>query len=162
MLGTQQAAAKKTELTAGSTVGPASPQRDAVPSRVATNWRFRPGVDELGVAGDVLRIYVLEDLADHLETPAKVEGLHTERILTTGLSRSGCAPTCASLPQCGVSLGYGVVTSGTVDCRPGRTLHPPQNNHVLALANAASMGDEILQPGVPTRRVPTPWRGSRP
>lgn len=113
--------------------------------------RFRPGVEGIGVAGDVLRIYVLEHLAADLETPAEIEGLRTERILTTGFHhlvvprRARLSPT-----PCGVSVGYGEATTGTLGC----LVDTPDarcilsNNHVLADANAANLGDEILQPGV--------------
>lgn len=50
---------------------------------------------------------------------------------------------------CGVSIGHGHVTVGTLGClvdTPGARCIL-SNNHVLAVANAANIGDEILQPG---------------
>lgn len=48
--------------------------------------RFSHGVAGIGIAGDILRIYVLEDLAADLETPDVIEGISTERVLTTGFT----------------------------------------------------------------------------
>ncbi len=112
--------------------------------------RFRPGVEGIGIAGDALRIYVHKDLAADVEIPPEIAGVRAERILTTGF-HDLVAPRQASLSPapCGVSVGCGTVTTGTLGCLvdtpAGRCIL--SNNHVLAVANAASIGDEILQPG---------------
>ena len=114
--------------------------------------RFRPGIAGVGVAGDVLRIYVLEDQAADLETPAEIAGLRTERVLTTGFNDL-VAPRQARLSPtpCGVSVGHHDATAGTgtlgclVDTPAGRCILG--NNHVLAMSNAAGLADHILQPG---------------
>jgi hypothetical protein len=52
---------------------------------------------------------------------------------------------------CGVSIGHFAVTAGTLGCvvrKPGsETSYILSNNHVLANSNAASRGDDILEPG---------------
>lgn len=53
------------------------PGRDKLP-------RFRNGVEGIGVAGEILRIYVREDMAAGLEIPAKIGNLRVQRVLTTG------------------------------------------------------------------------------
>lgn len=150
MLSAQQAAAKQK-----------AHHRFEYPARIAAEERgyvkvcdklprFRPGVAGIGIAGDVLRIYVLEELAADVEAPAEIEGMRTDRVLTTGF-RDLVAPRQARLSPtpCGVSIGHGHVTVGTLGCLVD-TLGARcilSNNHVLAVANGASIGDEILQPG---------------
>ena len=98
-----------------------------------------------------MRIYVLKDLAADLDTPAEIEGLRTERVLTTGF-HDLVAPRQARLSPtpCGVSIGHREVTAGTgtlgclVDTPGARCIL--SNNHVLAISNTASLGDHILQP----------------
>ena len=119
--------------------------RDSLP-------RFRPGVAGIGIAGDILRIYVLEHHAADLDTPVEIEGLRIERVLTTGF-HDLVAPRQARLSPapCGVSIGHSKVAAGTgtlgclVDTAGARCIL--SNNHVLAVANAASLGDHIIQPG---------------
>ena len=150
MLSAQQAAAKEE-----------AHRRLDYPTRIAAEERgyqgrdklprFRPGVAGIGIAGDILRIYVLMDLAADLDTPAEIEGLRTERVLTTGF-HDLVAPRQARLSPtpCGVSIGHREVTAGTgtlgclVDTPGARCIL--SNNHVLAMSNAASLGDHILQP----------------
>ena len=119
--------------------------------------RFRHGVAGIGIAGDLLRIYVLEDLAADLETPAEIEGLRTQRVVTTGF-HDLVAPrqTRLSPTPCGVSIGHAepvglshvIARTGTLGCLVetpgGRCIL--SNNHVLAVSNAASRGDHIFQP----------------
>ena len=125
--------------------------RDSLP-------RYSPGVAGIGVAGGVLRIYVLEDPFTDVEIPEVIEGLRTERVITTGFHdltpsrQSRLSPT-----PCGVSIGHGkpmghgrtMAGTGTLGClvdtSVGRCIL--SNNHVLAISNAASPGDPILQPG---------------
>ena len=137
--------------------------RDSLP-------RFSPGVAGIGIAGGVLRVYVLEDPAADVEIPSEIEGLRTERVVTTGFHdlapsrQSRLSPT-----PCGVSIGHGKpmgnyrIMAGTgtlgclVDTSVGRCIL--SNNHVLAISNAASLGDPIVQPGLSDESdsdVPTP------
>lgn len=121
--------------------------------------RFRHGVEGIGVAGDVLRVYVLEDLAAELETPTEIEGLRVDRVLTAGFHDLAVPRQSRLSPiQCGVSIGHakpvrlGPVIAGTgtlgclVDTPVGRCIL--SNNHVLAVSNAANLGDHILQPSL--------------
>ncbi len=116
--------------------------------------RFRHGVAGIGIADGILRIYVLEELADDLEAPAEIEGLRTERVVMAGF-RHLVAPrqTHLSPTPCGVSVGrprpdgQSLLTDTLgclVDTPGGRGI--PGNNHVLAVSNAASLGDHIFQP----------------
>ena len=116
--------------------------------------RYRHGVAGIGIAGDILRIYVLEDQTGDLETPTEIAGLRTERVLTTGF-HDFVAPrrTRLSPAPCGVSIGHGETTTGTLGCLVdtpnGRCIL--SNNHILAVSNAASVGDGIFQPGAADR-----------
>ena len=121
--------------------------------------RFRPGVVGIGIAGDSLRVYVLEHLATDLRTPDEIEGLRTHRVLTTGF-HDLVAPRRARLSPtpCGVSIGHArpaghsqvIASTGTLGCLVdtpvGRCIL--SNNHVLVASNAASLGDHILQPSL--------------
>lgn len=117
--------------------------RDDVP-------RFKPGISGIGIAGDVLRIYVELEAAAEIEAPDEIEGLRTQVVHTTGFN--ALAPvrqTELSPVPCGVSVGHQSVTAGTLGCLvdvPGgqRML---SNNHVLANSNSGHPGDTILQPG---------------
>jgi len=156
MLSAQQAAAKEAahcefDYPARITVEERGYRaRDDVP-------RFRRGVAGIGIAGDTLRIYVLEELATDLKIPAEIEGLRAERVLTTGFQPQ-IAPrqTRLSPTPCGVSIGHAepadqghvIARIGTLGCLvdtpKGRCIL--SNNHVLAASNAASIGDPIFQP----------------
>ena len=158
MLSSQQAAAKE-----------AAHRRFDYPTRIAAEERghiqgrdklprFKHGVAGIGIAGDALRIYVLEDLAAEFETPAEIAGFRTERILTTGFHHQ-VAPrkTRLSPTPCGVSIGRAepvgdshlMAHTGTLGCLVdtprGRCIL--SNCHVLAVTNDdASLGDHIYQP----------------
>ena len=116
--------------------------------------RLKHGIQGIGIAGDVLRIYVLEDLADDLETPAEIGGLRTQRVVTAGF-RHLVAPrqTRLSPTPCGVSIGHAEPVgqshlTGTLGClvdTPGGRC-VLSNNHVLVVSNAAGLGDHIFQP----------------
>ena len=112
--------------------------------------RFQRGIEGIGIAGDTIRIYLLEALDREIETPPEIEGLATERVTTTGFTR--LAPprqTYLDPVPCGVSVGHFQITAGTVGCLvdtpTGRCIL--SNNHVLADVNNASIGDDIVQPG---------------
>ena len=112
--------------------------------------RYRHGVAGIGVAGDTLRIYVLEDPDVDLKIPAEIQGLRTERVLTPGFHDLVAArQTRLSPTPCGVSIGHAGITTGTLGCLvdtpAGRCML--SNNHILAVSNTASLGDDILQPG---------------
>lgn len=124
--------------------------------------RYRHGITGIGIAGDILRIYILEDQTAELETPGEIAGLRTERVLSTGF-RDLVVPRQARLSPapCGVSIGHGETTTGTLGC----LVDTPDarcilsNNHILAVSNAASLGDDILQPGAAdssSSNTPTP------
>jgi len=94
-----------------------------------------------------------------VEIPAKIEGLRTERVVTTGFHDLTPARQARLSPTpCGVSIGHGKpvgrgkVMAGTgtlgclVDTAVGRCIL--SNNHVLATSNAANRGDPILPPGL--------------
>ncbi|MYD95612.1 MAG: hypothetical protein F4Y02_18445 [Chloroflexi bacterium] len=155
MLSPQQAASKE-----------AAHRRFGYPTRIAaeerghtkvrdTLPRFRHGVAGIGIAGDTLRVYVLEDLATDLHIPHEIEGLRAERVLTTGFRHQAVPPrqTRLSPAPCGVSIGHAqpvgdsqlMAHTGTLGCLVdtpvGRCIL--SNNHVLA----GSIGDYIYQPG---------------
>ena len=117
--------------------------RDDVP-------RFRPGISGIGIAGDVLRIYVELEAAAEIEAPDEIEGLRTQVVHTTGFNALAPVRQTELTPvPCGVSVGHQSVTAGTLGCLvdvPGgqRML---SNNHVLANSNSGHPGDTILQPG---------------
>ena len=156
MLSAQQAAAKEE-----------AHRRFDYPVRITTEERgyaasnklprLKHGIQGIGIAGGVLRIYVLENLADDLETPAEIKGLRTQRVLTAGF-HDLIAPRQARLSPtpCGVSIGHFkpvgqshlIAPTGTLGCLvdtpAGRCIL--SNNHVLAVSNTASLGDHICQP----------------
>ncbi len=152
MLSAQQAAAKE-----------AAHRQFDYPTRIAAERhgdlqgrdklpRFRPGVEGIGIAGDVLRVYFLEDLSADLETPAKIEGMRAERVLTSGFhDLAELRQTRLSPTPCGASVGHGEVTTGPLGCLVetpgGRCIL--SNNHVLCR----------LQRRQPRRRDPSARRG---
>ena len=150
MLSAQQTAAKEAAHRRFGYPARATAERHGKVEALDKLPRFRPGVEAIGIAGDVLRIYVREDLAADLETPSEIEGMRTERVLTTGFhDLAEPRQTRLSPAPCGVSIGHSVVTTGTLGCLvdtpSGRCILG--NNHVLAVCNTANLGDEILQPG---------------
>lgn len=151
MLTIQQTAAKKAahELFDYPTrMKAAQEQRD--PTHLESLPRFTHGVEGIGIAGDLVRIYIREGLDDVVKTPTEIEGLPIERISTTGF-RLLAPPRQSVLSPvpCGVSVGHYNITAGTLGCLidtpSGRCLL--SNNHVLADTNAGNQGDQILQPG---------------
>ena len=112
--------------------------------------RFKRGIAGIGIAADVLRIYVVPEVKPQSEAPEQIEGMRTEIIHTTGFKAFTLARQTELSPvPCGVSVGHHNITAGTLGCLvevPGgqRML---SNNHVLADSNSGKPGDKILQPG---------------
>ena len=125
------------------------PSRDE-PSLHDDGTRFAPGIEGIGIAGDILRVYVLKDHIPDPEIPPEIEGLRTQRVSTPGF-RLLAPPRQSNLSPvpCGVSVGHRNITAGTLGCLvdtpAGRYIL--SNNHVLADTNAGNPGDDILQPG---------------
>ena len=126
--------------------------------------RLQPGIDGIGIAGDTLRVYIREDPAATVKIPDKIGTLRTERVATTGFHAYAPPPRQTALTPvpCGVSVGHYRTSAGTpgclVDTPAGRCIL--SNNHVLANANHAQLGDDIFQPGLhddqpsnPARRI---------
>ena len=101
---------------------------------------LNPALAGIGLAGNAVRVYVLEDRVDGLEIPERFGELRTEVVSTPGFQ---------TLTPCGVSVGHVAVTAGTLGCLVdvGGRRHLLSNNHVLANSNAALNGDEVVQPG---------------
>ena len=125
--------------------------------------RFTRGVEGIGISDEVIRIYILEGDDDVVEIPTEIEGLRTERVLTTGFRILKPARQGPLSPApCGVSIGHYNITAGTLGClvdiATARCIL--SNNHVLADMNAGTAGDDIMQPGPhdgtsaqPSRRI---------
>ena len=127
--------------------------------------RFRPGVEGIGIAGDVLRIYVLEYLAADLETPAEIEGIRTERVLTTGFhDLAEPRQTRLSPAPCGVSIGYSVVTTGPLVAWSTRRAGAASSATITSspFATLPASATRSSSPALPTLRVRTTPRQSRP
>ena len=82
--------------------------------------------------------------------PDSLDGVQTETVVT-GLIVARTDPT-AWQPRpvpIGVSIGHPDITAGTIGARVtnGTDVFALSNNHVLAAANGASIGDSALQPG---------------
>ena len=150
MLTAQQAAAKKAAHQLFDYPSRIAAQGHRPPPQLDLLPRFTRGVEGIGIAGEVVRIYVLEALDDVVDTPSEIEGLRTERVSTTGF-RVLIPPrqTHLSPVPCGVSVGHHNITAGTLGCLvdtpSGRCIL--SNNHILADTNAGTPGDDILQPG---------------
>ena len=81
--------------------------------------------------------------------PSTIAGVPTD-VVQTGRIRAFQARTDRQRPAPGgVSIGHFEITAGTLGClvRRGGDTFILSNNHVLANANEASIGDPILQPG---------------
>ena len=112
--------------------------------------RFKRGIAGIGIAGEILRVYIHTDLTPEVDIPDKLGGLRTEIIPSTGFSTRASARRSALSPvPCGVSTGHYQISAGTLGClidtSSGRCIL--SNNHVLANANTADIGDAIMQPG---------------
>ena len=112
--------------------------------------RFTRGVEGIGVAEEVIRIYVLEGHEEAVDIPSKLEGLRTERVSTSGFGILAPKQQITKTPvPCGVSIGHYNITAGTLGClvEASGTVCILSNNHVLADTNNGVVGDDILQPG---------------
>lgn len=82
--------------------------------------------------------------------PSSIQNIPTD-VKPVGVLRALQSPTgrFRHAPG-GVSIGHYLITAGTLGClvKKGNDLFILSNNHVLANSNAASAGDNILQPGV--------------
>jgi hypothetical protein len=82
--------------------------------------------------------------------PAALEGVPT-KVKLTGMFVAYDDPT-ARFPRpvpIGVSTGHPDITAGTIGCKvtDGTNFYALSNNHIYANENAASYGDNVLQPG---------------
>ena len=95
--------------------------------------RYRHGITGIGIAGDILRIYILEDQTAELETPGEIAGLRTERVLFDRLSRPGRAPASATLPRAVRGLHRAWRNNHRHPWLPSRytrrSLYPQQQSH---------------------------------
>ena len=112
--------------------------------------RFKRGIAGIGIAGEILRVYIHTDLPPKVDIPNKIGDLRTEVVPSTGFSIRASARRSALSPvPCGVSTGHYQISAGTLGClidtSSGRCIL--SNNHVLANANTADIGDAIMQPG---------------
>jgi len=106
-----------------------------------------------GVEGEpAVRVYVRTKVAESALSPAEkipptINGKATD-VLPVGDVSALARPT-----KCGVSVGHFAITAGTLGCLVRRRDLSVgdhfilSNNHVLANANAARAGDDILEPG---------------
>jgi hypothetical protein len=102
-------------------------------------------------ADEAVRVYVRrkrvkKSLSAKEMVPGFINGIPTD-VIGVGNVR----PLAHAWPvSCGASIGHFDVTVGTIGCRvkrPGDAAeYVLSNNHVLADANAAALGDEIVQP----------------
>lgn len=88
-------------------------------------------------------------LAERDKVPPSMDGIPTD-IALTGPLRAQATRTDRHRPAPGgVSVGHRDITAGTLGClvKKNGVIHILSNNHVLANANKAEIGDPILQPG---------------
>jgi hypothetical protein len=113
----------------------------------------RPGVVGTAVGlnddGDCA-VLVLTEWPDSARTPSHLENVPV-RLVATGRFYALADPT-DRFPRpvpTGVSTGHPAVTAGTIACRvtDGTDVYALSNNHIYADENAASIGDDVIQPG---------------
>jgi len=113
----------------------------------------RPGVVGTAVGldddGDCA-VLVLTELRDSTTTPSHLENVPV-RLIATGRFYALADPT-ARFPRpvpTGVSTGHPATTAGTIACRvtDGTHVYALSPNHIYADENAASIGDDVIQPG---------------
>jgi len=103
----------------------------------------------LNPAGNpVVQIFVTGPSVENL--PDAVEGIPVQRKVTQ-MFVAGSNPTTRQRPApLGYSVGHPAITAGTIGARVKNTAGDVfilSNNHVLANANDANLGDPIYQPG---------------
>ena len=113
---------------------------------------LNPALAGIGVAGETLRVYVLEERASEVEVPDRFGDLSTETILTAGFQAVTPPPrrqTRIRPTPCGVSVGHVSTTAGTLGClvEVDGQRYVLSNNHVLADTSNGTPGDSIVQPG---------------
>ena len=111
--------------------------------------RLRRGIAGYGIAGETVRIYVLDETPD-VDIPDSIADLSTEAVMTTGFAISKPSRQMTLNPApCGVSIGHPNITAGTIGCLIdiASSRYILSNNHVLADTNNGSIGDDILQAG---------------
>ncbi|MGE0795474.1 MAG: hypothetical protein AB7O29_09035 [Acidimicrobiia bacterium] len=123
---------------------------------VSDVWLGADGVVGTGVGrdggGDPVLVVFVDD-ADAI-VPKTVHGVPTKRVVSDVFSAQSCPAggtgACSRPTPPGVSAGHKDITAGTlgalVEDAAGHQ-YALSNNHVFANANAASVGDAILQPG---------------
>jgi PKD repeat protein len=83
--------------------------------------------------------------------PAQLEGINVQRMVTGPIyARDSRTGWCNRPVPIGVSTGHPDITAGTIGCRvkdASGQVYALSNNHVYANINAASIGDNVLQPG---------------
>ncbi|HEX7152916.1 MAG TPA: hypothetical protein VF618_15620 [Thermoanaerobaculia bacterium] len=168
------AIAPKIDLTAGDTSAPrgvtslrapsrkkkSAPADDAQPLSALAGLPLEGNVRGFGYGAKITSGAALDDLAVRVYVKAKVpkrwlteaervpdeiNGLPTDVIPVGDIS-------AAAVPS-GVSIGHVNVSAGTLGCVLKRAAEPHKryilsNNHVLANANQAKIGDRIIQPGL--------------
>lgn len=111
--------------------------------------RLRHGVAGYGIAGETVRIYVLDEKPD-VDIPIALGDLRTQILVTSGFNilQPQRQSTLNPAP-CGVSVGHRNITVGTIGClvEIAKSRYLLSNNHVLADTNNGSIGDDILQAG---------------
>lgn len=116
----------------------------------------RPGIVGVGSGVDAegkanLVIYATNSkMAEKANLPSHANGVPL-RVEITGLIVAGSDPQTRARPApVGFSMGHPNITAGTYGVRVkdgSGNVYALSNNHVLADANEASIGDNILQPG---------------
>ncbi|SDG77906.1 PKD domain-containing protein [Vibrio xiamenensis] len=104
------------------------------------------GIDASGQV--IIRVFVRDTALSGI--PNQLDGIKVERQVT-GLIMAQFDTTARVRPApIGISSGHPNITAGTIGARvidAGGNVYALSNNHVYADSNAASLGDNILQPG---------------
>jgi hypothetical protein len=114
-----------------------------------------PGVLGTGVSIDAggeaaITVYLQRATGN---VPAELDGVPVRSVVTGLIVARGCpqgpAGPCDRPVPIGVSTGHPDITAGTIGARvtDGADVYALSNNHVYAASNAATIGDNALQPG---------------
>jgi len=97
---------------------------------------------------EVIKVYV-KNPQDRAGVPKELDGVPVVVEVTGELRALGDTTGRYRPAPIGVSTGHPAVTAGTIGARvtDGTNVYLLSNNHVLANENAASLGDNVLQPG---------------